>query len=350
MRLVATFQTVTPVFCAGAKQKEPSEIRAFSLKGMLRWFYMALDGSADKDDEARIFGSASGSGAASPVLLRVTSSLVGTKSYRTELNPRSAEIRGECYLGYSLYLGDNDRKAVEPNQTFTVILEPRWGDPDDRVAKAWLAALWLLGHLGGIGSRMRRGFGTIALTRVNGAWPGLADLPLPHAQGQDPHQWKDLFMKGYGVIRSWFPTVRRDGAPSLPDPKSLTLLVGPGPGFGDWKSALHQIGSLMRDFRAHTGGPRNGKYPRNAAYGLPLTSRTQGDTIVPTDFNRSPSRLWIRVLQIKGRYVAMVWVCEAKLVPKGGIKWKRRNQALTVPAGLGDIAAFGTDLAQRGYR
>lgn len=346
MIIKATFETITPVFCAGANQNGPSEIRTFAIKGMVRWFYRALDGKCDRECEAEVFGAASGDkGTSSPLVLQMEDRLVGNNSYDAELKPTNAPSSGERYLGYTFYLGKRDqnwRKAIEPGRRFSILLVSRWRDPGENVLKAWLAGLWLLGHLGGIGSRMRRGFGTIALTSLEGDWPAKIDLPLPNCS-QSLDEWCEKFTKGYNTLRNWFPKARRAQSPQPSLPKNLSPLFGKG--CNDWIEALRDIGNLMRDYRA-----RGNKYPRNAAFGLPLRSR-KNDEIVPasSDLNRSPSRLWIRVVKVGGKYHPMVWLQESALLPRDGIKWKK-GQGLVTPAGMKDLEDFITHLRTNGYK
>lgn len=346
MRITAEFKIVTPVFCAGAEKNGPSEIREFAIKGMLRWFYRALDGSSSLNSEGKYFGSSSGNGQASPLVLRLEKRITGNRSYENELKPSHADTDGACYLGYSLYLGENKRSAIEPEKSFHIILEPLWEAPSKEVIQAWVAALWLLGHLGGIGSRMRRGFGTIALIGLDYDGVDISSLPLPN-NCSSIDEWRKEFDAGLRILRQWFPNVRKAGSiePTIANP--LRLLIGPP--FDDWLSALRHIGNLMRNFRT-----QKPKYPRNAAFGLPLTSRSMQDTIIPQEreFERSPSRLWIRILYIAGKYHPMVWLQESSLLPRGGIRWKKGKGSppnLQIPAGLGVLPDFILQLRNHRY-
>ncbi len=346
MKCIAHFETITPVFCAGAEQNGPSEIREFPIKGMLRWFYRALDGTCDRQAEGQVFGSASGSGGvASPVVLEVTPRIVGDRSYEGLLNPRQAQTQGECYLGYTLYLGNNRRKAIPPGEKFMVRLTPRWQRPDERVRKAWLASLWLLGHLGGLGTRMRRGFGTIALQGLEGDWPEIASLPLPNKTATSPGQWKSEFLKGFQTIRTWFPTVRPPNPPQPSFPQTVEVLIGPT-GHQDPLMALRDIGNQMRTFRNIILQP---KYPNVVSFGMPLNSRSQGVRYTPQGYDRSPSRLWIRVIRIQQQYYPLVWWHEGPLSPTGRLQ--AGAKIIPAPPGLGAIPGFLQDLRNaHGYR
>lgn len=341
MKIVASFETITPVFCAGANQNGPSEIRIFAIKGMLRWFYRALDARCDLAREGQVFGSSAGTGVASPVIIRLDGTLTGNRSYQQQLKPRKKGDDGERYLGYSLYLGPNARLAIDPGKRFQLTLSARWGELSDSIRKAWLSALWLFGHLGGLGSRVRRGFGTVALVGLEG---DPEKLPLPH-QASSIDEWRERFKQGYSKIRGWFQERQSDSVqPALP--KNLNLLIGPAQ--PDWVLALRNIGNLMQNFRATEVKP---KYPALAAFGLPLRSDSRHDSIIPSnrEYNRLPSRLWIRVLKVGESYYPMVWVMHASLVPDNKIKWQKSDDGLMVPQSLGVIKDFLAYLRGKGY-
>ena len=104
---------------------------------------------------------------------------------------------------------DGARAALAPFQEFelrcTIIRE----EDNPAFRQALLASWWLLGHLGGVGSRSRRGFGSLALTdwRIEaeqGDWPERQRLPLLAHQGS-PDAWRSAFQQALGVLqREWF--------------------------------------------------------------------------------------------------------------------------------------------------
>lgn len=351
MEIVGHFRAVTPVFCAGADQNGEAEVRSFSIRGCLRWFFRALDGRCDLATEGKVFGGPGGDeeGQASPFVVRVEGDIFGNEVYDHLLNPKRGKQDGACYLGYSLYLGENIRKALPPGSQFSVKLSPRWAMPGPQVCRAWLSSLWLFGHLGGLGSRMRRGFGTVALEKLEiEGWDEKAKLPLPNLE-TTKEAWREKFNEGYNIITKWFPKRRSEDSdqPVLTQP--LEILIGPA--CRDWLSALRHIGTLMRTFR-HTGK----KYPRNAAFGLPLLSSTFKDEIVPArdEFNRAPSRLWIRVLELGDKSYPMVWLLKGNLLPKGtGLAWRKgsgKPANLSLPSeGHPVLQEFLSFLKQNGY-
>ncbi len=386
MRLVARFRCTTPVFCGGARKNEEAEIRPFAIRGMVRWFWRALDGRPGIEREGRIFGCTAGEeGQASPVVLRVEPMVRGSEDLSNLLKPGSRDtVRGEQYLGYSLYLGQS-RKAVPAGTEFRVILEPRWEDPTRWVRRQWAASLWMLGHLGGIGSRMRRGFGTIALQEwEDEGWtedaPNDPEGRFPNRATTVP-EWRERFLKGYDLACRWIRetsdgggVVLRppDGRGASSDPpragsrtpdqevphlpaSSANLQWAIGPGCPGWLEALRDIGKEMMQFR-DTKGPD--KYRRNASFGLPLTTsnrdvlqvRAGGGGGGRRSIDRSPSRFWIRVIRIGDRFHPMVWVCEGPLLPPGGsMIWKRSTRQETPLPELGTIPEFLKELRRKGW-
>jgi CRISPR-associated protein Cmr1 len=305
-KLTAKFEVITPVFCAGAEQNGPAEIRPFSLRGALRWWYRALDGEY-RAHESDFFGAAGTTIKSSPVTLRVHPWVTGQKEYRNELQPQNALSRGEAYLGYTLYLGQNRRKAVPPQIPVEIqLLQLRVGED---VRRAWAASLWLFGHLGGLGTRSRRGFGTMALTSWSG-WDECKDLPPAHG-ANSPAEWKEKFEAGFATIRNWFPEGPRN-AQHHHLGKTLDVYIWKN-GARSWTEALNEAGNVFREFRMQ----RNNHRPELlAGFGLPIKFRNhqaRRATLVGRD--RAPSRLQFRVVRIGQKFHPMVWRCEGPLGP-----------------------------------
>ena len=184
-RIKATFDIVTPMFLGGAHQKQ-SELRPPAVKGALRFWWRAMSWGqcwedAGEDEvqalqvlhsrEAEIFGSASSEhgGGQSCFRLRVDGPQVK--------QPPEASLGHVYLLGLGLYdhtKGCTRETAIPPGERpLTVGLRFRRktpADQRDQVARA----LMLWGLLGGLGSRSRRGLGSIALHKLEGS-----DLKVP---------------------------------------------------------------------------------------------------------------------------------------------------------------------------
>jgi CRISPR-associated protein Cmr1 len=146
-----TVETLTPLMLAGAKQNAP-ELRAPSFRGVLRYWLRALlgglygtDGTLQpvRDGESAIFGTEQD---ASPVTLRV--------HQEQPILPGSIRQR----WGFP-----GPRPALLEHHRFSLTLSARREEHGDQLQKAE-AALWLLGHFGGVGTRARRGLGNLAIS------------------------------------------------------------------------------------------------------------------------------------------------------------------------------------------
>lgn len=205
-QLKATFQVVTPLFLGDGEQKF-SGLRAPSIKGALRYWWRALNWEnvregASSDEEALkrlhkaeswLFGNAAGTYTASGQnsyigQSRVLLTMRQPENWETLIEdgwptqPRSQhKIDGSSYMGFGLFemkrrsgqVTHPQRQALREGLTFGLELTFKpdldtgkkecWrnelGDPVKSVRKA---LVWW-GLVGGLGSRSRRGLGSVAL-------------------------------------------------------------------------------------------------------------------------------------------------------------------------------------------
>jgi len=182
----ATYRIVTPMFIGGADGKPSDGIRPPSFKGALRFWWRALnwgkfyqEAKGDEavamkklhSEESRLFGSAvkDKKGGQGAFLL----SIEQPKAFSEEkVWPKLKPIGESGYLGTGLWeSGSIEKKnhqehrvALYSNHPFIVRL--CFHNEDDILTIS--EALKALGLLGGLGSRSRRGFGSIALDTING--------------------------------------------------------------------------------------------------------------------------------------------------------------------------------------
>lgn len=186
--LRATFSINTPLFLGGADpQRGVSELRPPSIKGVLRFWWRALawgrlagNLGQIRKEEARLFGSAGGetTGRQASFLLRARALTAATPiPVDTVLNGRDDKVVGvgARYFGYGLMeafdskktrkkAGQLTRPCLQAPFEFTVELISR--DPLDQTL---IDALKLMGLLGELGSRSRRGWGSLSLLSLEGA-------------------------------------------------------------------------------------------------------------------------------------------------------------------------------------
>lgn len=185
--LTATYRIVTPMFIGDANQSA-TEITSASVKGALRFWWRALNwgkfrnqtGATDESAlrelygaEADLFGATAdekhpqrGQG---KFLLRVIPPKFWDIAEKDKVHKQFVKVDAARYLGYGLMgafgadAGKLVRSCLQDNQTFDIQLVFRQGiDP------SMLDAVKALGLLGGLGSRVRHGMGSIALLSLKG--------------------------------------------------------------------------------------------------------------------------------------------------------------------------------------
>lgn len=178
--LKATYRIVTPLFLGGADPRQATDFRPPSLKGALRFWWRACYWSsflsrAGGDTaralrelhaaEGRLFGTAGGTDGATQgrFLLRVH--WQGKGAHKPP-DPGPGLV---YLLGQGLYHFHNGyvRTALKADDRVEVSLLFRPGAGEDLIRQAETALL-ALGLLGGLGSRARKGFGSLAIERLEG--------------------------------------------------------------------------------------------------------------------------------------------------------------------------------------
>lgn len=372
--LEATFRIVTPMFMGGA-DKNTAEIRAPSIKGVLRFWYRAIDPNY-ASYEPRIFGGSGDSHGQAMFLLNLKHNLTGIKwddtfecfneshpdfQYGNQPdhasdNERTYWINGIRYLGYSLFMGENkDREGIPAGSEFTIELRYKQY-PEEGDRRRILAALWLLGHFGSLGTRSRRGFGVLALQSISAGkddedWPEINDLPLAAGAG-NIEQWKEAYRTALVILKNWFPG-NRNADHSVFSTKTKICLLETLKADGcknrkEWEYALDTAGKVMQKFRQRwdLADPDSDYFrikqhlcdkfssaaavtpsvsrtplkssPHRVAFGLPLAFRyssltykyqdKQGNTKKKTpdvtfegnkkERSRSASRIWVRIAEV----------------------------------------------------
>ncbi|PJB29501.1 type III-B CRISPR module RAMP protein Cmr1 [Candidatus Desantisbacteria bacterium CG_4_9_14_3_um_filter_40_11] len=170
-RLTVTLKIVTPMFLGGADQSPSDGIRPPSGKGVLRFWWRALNWGRFKakvvddavalkkmhDEEKLLFGSAAEEengkqiGGQGCFLLNVKHGLL------TPVQPDFPRFPGRKYLAG---MGLDNRAAIPANVEFEIMLRFRRGTDSLLIANIE-ETLCMIGLFGGFGSRSRRGFGSV---------------------------------------------------------------------------------------------------------------------------------------------------------------------------------------------
>ncbi len=184
----ATYRVTTPMFLGGADPQQ-AELRLASFKGVLRfwwrasvWPRIAVQGGSVKDlhrKEAELFGSSDEQVGQSKVSLRLR-----LDSGTPGLVPRDMQLKdgnsvvglGARYLGYGVMEAfSSTKKNTREGQLTRGCLWPSFSFRVSMVVKAALGeaqrreillALKLLGLLGSLGSKARKGYGSLTLARL----------------------------------------------------------------------------------------------------------------------------------------------------------------------------------------
>ncbi len=395
-KLTVTLKTVTPMFLGGSNPNDTTELRAPSIKGALRFWYRAIDPlynhKVEPSDpksptwEDKIFGSTEHGQGAFLLSIQHDHPVKGDNNWDDDrykalnmLHPEipaslpQSEVRkwtlnGVRYLTYSINMGDNRRKFIGPgNRICFCCLFRRNLESGlrQKAKKAIFSSVWLLGHLGGLGSRSRRGIGTVALEDWKWNDSDVTNLPLVHQQ-KTTESWLTEFTRGKDILKGWYTQQRNPDHSVFGKNTSFYLYQDGqvarrvnGTDFEAWELALGDAGVTMQLFRqrwkldspasdyhqikAHLAqlypkAPAMGinpslleAAPERAAFGLPLTFRYEslkyqktnrdgtpkfktryGKTVpdyeVPEttfqgiEYDRSASRIHLRIIKIGDRF------------------------------------------------
>lgn len=378
MLLTAKIELTVPAFLGGARAREADRyflMRPSSVRGALReWFRMGAAAvlwpqpiAGDnghrrmlqrlREIEREVFGGVHGDGGAVRSRLIVTTS--GGSLCRVR-PPEPARWPGLRYLGYGIFDGERDPEALVTSPPrglaceaipsngaadtplhLRLALRPR--GPRERVPagldRLVCASFWLWTHLGGLGARTRRGFGSMHTGAVDGAaaWPDLAPADTRGALAQgliDGVEWATAQFRetlprfgiegvetGDGRPHPLLRTLHGiDAAHALPfdGPEPIAVLDHAGRLFRDFRSTLqrNRLGlPPLPDYFNVKHALQRGDAPsavERAAFGLPLPFyfRSLGGrktNFVPAEGDRMASPLLFRVHRLAaGRYTVVL--------------------------------------------
>jgi CRISPR-associated protein Cmr1 len=293
-RLTVTLKTVTPMFLGGANPNQTAEFRAPSIKGALRFWYRAIDplykqpfdGKKNSPTwEEKIFGSTEhGQGAFS--LRLENGSIKGSDEWNHNNYPNKNGLR---YFSFPLDMGGKKRKYIPSNTNICMSTIFHY-KPADKERKAILSSLWLLGHIGGLGSRSRRGHGTVALQSwENCQWDECKGLKIAHNAISVDDWWK-IFNKGLNILRTWFPEKSSEDHSVFGRNTRFFLFEDSGK---NWQEGLDKAGLVMQKFRQRWKIKDTSsdyyKVMEHLAFHEPASIK-KGSTIAPCPLNKSPER------------------------------------------------------------
>lgn len=375
-------EIVTPCFLGGTKGT--AEWRAASIRGHLRWWFRAVAGAAFRGDldevraaEDRLFGSTERGS-----LLRIRTfnapavvpedprcalgevltaeqiaALWGDTSAATvqRLRLQQDGSRPVHYLGFGPIVGNRlDRPYLRPGSS--VQIEIVWMRSVEKTLRHLFdQALWAWLHLGGIGGRCRRGFGSLQRTpvpidRTDFIEQARALLQLGKEAGRLSTDWtcftaQSRIFLARNACRSWNEAMTLLGA----------WLIAFRRRYGFAGESRPGLAGRDYDWAAPNGRMRHNsdrQIPDRAGFGLPLHFGPR-ETVAwdPGDQSsdaRRASPLLLHVAKIGPLYVPVMTHLPSTFLPAGRpltLKQSPRKSQLPTPRQLGIVDEFLNDLA-----
>lgn len=384
-----TLQVTTPLFNGGAdptdshglRSADEAGLRVASIRGAMRFWFRALAGTVAGADvrllarmEEAVFGSVAHP---SPVALRIRAqpklTRSSTPSFLGEPPGAGGQRRGHSPRGgglqqrrddgkWLIYLlgqglanaGDRtlSRDFIDVGKSVTLALRLSGNESIDTLA---LASLWLLCTYGGLGSRVRRGWGGLAITGSDADLPGGWTTETVRTPGLEYYQreqaiWPAEHMELWQTCLCDLPGVdvpapesaeAWDTRPSYPvlSQRWTRAALWSGQAEPDWTRVLGYAGEQLRWFRAREDAPGASYRPRVktpewrtvtdrsddnkfalGALGLPIVFKQDGPTVnadqppAPEPLRRA-SPLWLRVVGGDGQWKLFSFAFRNEFLP-----------------------------------
>ena len=262
-QLDVTFELITPAYAGSAEQADTDGLRPPTLKALLRFWWRTLHPELSSNElferESQLFGSATtGQG------LRVVPSgpIKENEEVPAKYEP-GEKIRKNnnlipnatfplFYMAYGTQ-GDNNtspRKRTRAGSTYSYRLISK----SNCSTEEWheiISALWLLTTFGGIGTRSRRGFGSLQVKEIKsigtsplGKWEGLPDITVC-ANTSAVHNTLQL------GLNALFPTKYTSEPEHTAFSSASKIVVGPSA--ATWEEALIAAGKTYYQLRRLLG-------------------------------------------------------------------------------------------------
>ena len=309
-KLTFKLEFITPAFIGGAKPRK-AELRPASFVGLLRWWWRALRCEEDTEklyeEDVKIFGGhLEEKATASKVMIRIKRvdenfNLVEDKSlkdyaklnYFYDRNKRtlSGKDAGIGYLLYSTLLYSTGEKSfIAPGSQFELTFLG-----DGEIIKHYVASLWCLVFLGGIGTRARRGAGNMNCLSVEPEFKELSFRPDP----KNLMSWIETNLKqAKKIVNGGLSNKKLKYSHLCP---SVKIAISKEY-YRDYKEALNQIGSFFKRYREEQYRKGNIDILFDMGYfGLPIR-HSNGEFLKAGGYFRRSSPLIIRVLRVEDSY------------------------------------------------
>ncbi len=263
-------ELVTPAFLAGANQQQDDcELRPATLRGLLRWWWRTLhagfvDVKTLRPLEAAIWGDTNTGGA---VRIELTTIQPGTQRMHQHPQERNSGIR---YLAYGM---DEKTSRGQRRQRFRLDPPAKWklrlivrpsqfngvSISSRQVLLQAQAALALLCSYGGVGSKSRKGFGSLAAITNNG---------LPNLE--QCQQWSSQLRQDCKLNDKFIEKINESYAIFDPDKQSVADLPCQA---ASWQEVMERVGqayaAIATRFKHNVDQDGKIRSPDKTAFGLP---------------------------------------------------------------------------------
>jgi CRISPR type III-B/RAMP module RAMP protein Cmr1 len=286
--LEVTFRLETPLYLAGANQAK-AELRVPSIKGALRYWYRAIQ--PNLTGEGEIFGSMQAGQSA----LRLH--LEKPKYPKPDNQAFMQGDVGPPYFAFSL----EHRAYLPPDITFRLHLRvpsknPAWKD--------YLASIWLLTAIGGLGSRSRRGYGSITWIHAESSQDEIKELMelLPKLITVDTkEEWLHQLRLGIQTLWRWFPGERTVTHTMIHT--EMKLFLGSCV-VSTWEEAMTKGATVLKNFRQGQG---------KAYFDEQSNTEIRASLGGAQEKERYPSPFWLRIVRIGKKYLPVYFLPKATL-------------------------------------
>ncbi len=339
IELIAVYRITTPMFLGGFDQEpDDKRFRNSSLKGALRFWWRALNWSqilreagnvqesalkALHHKEGELFGRASDGEYSQQSKVRLSTTL-----HDVIMQKQTPELKSLSYLlGQGLFnFRDGVKRNFLSNGTLRLTLTFRPGCPAEDVASVRQAAI-ALGILGGLGSRARKGFGSLSIqSLIEPDQPNRNYTTLPDIKA---------FLENLDLNASLPPFSALSQASRVDVSATGTSASGVLTSIGEEMQMYRSFGkdgkvngkAARRNFPddhdnvlSAAQGQSIHKLPRRIAFGLPhnyfFSSIKSGVNIAPENGGRRASPLFIHVHALEDkRFIAIQTLLPATFLP-----------------------------------
>lgn len=335
-RVTFDLETITPMFMYGADGTTP-ELRAPSFKGMLRFWWRALNYSENYFElgtkEAELFGGTEEKQGKSNVTIKVYPqpsqnhieqklwSVISANQYDKNKFSSTTQSNGIFYLLYSTLLPNREKALIQEGFQFSL----QFNFINEKSLKHSIAAFWSAVYCGGFGTRSRRGGGNITILKIRegdeSADEEIGEISLkfkPKVEGgQELSEWLKTNLNRAIITvnnREKFQTTELNHSNLIG-----SKIIVSKQSFQGWQTALNEVGDFFSSFRK---SHQNEIYD-TAVFGLPIMHRKKRITVKAkygsNIINHRSSPLIFKIIKSQNKYYWMVIRLSGKFLPEGSV-------------------------------